>query len=114
MTRVKITAGKVTVFANLGDTRTAKAIAAVLPIRSSARLWGDEIYFDVPVEEAEEDARPEVPPGGVAYWPPGKALCLFFGQTPYSPVNIVGELEGDPCVLSAVKSGETVSVERVT
>ena len=32
----------------------------------------------------------------VAYWPPGKALCLFFGQRPYSPVNVVGEIEGDP------------------
>ncbi len=48
----------------------------------------------------------------VAYWPPGKALCLFFGQQPYSPVNIVGQLDGDPDVLGEVQDGEPVRVER--
>ena len=61
----------------------------------------------------EEDPQAEVPSGGVAYWPPGNALCVFFGQTPYSPVNIVGTVEGDAKVLAAVKSGEAVRVEAV-
>ncbi|MHC4599185.1 MAG: cyclophilin-like fold protein [Planctomycetota bacterium] len=111
MNRVRISAGEVTVFATIVETRTAKAILAALPLESSAQLWGDEVYFDIPVAETEEDPQAEVPSGGVAYWPPGKALCLFFGQTPYSPVNIVGEIEGDPNVLAAVKSGDAVTVE---
>ena len=53
----------------------------------------------------------DVPSGTVAYWPPGKALCLFFGQKPYSPVNVVGRIEGDPGVLSGVGEGEAVRVE---
>jgi hypothetical protein len=60
--------------------------------------------------------------GAVAYWPPGQALCLFFGPTPASrgdeirptsPVNVVGSLEGDPSVLGQVRSGSPVLVERV-
>jgi hypothetical protein len=47
----------------------------------------------------------------VAYWPPGKALCLFFGQTPYSPVNVVGTLDGDPQALAQVEEGDVVRVE---
>jgi hypothetical protein len=47
----------------------------------------------------------------VAYWSPGKALCLFFGQKPYSPVNVVGQIEGDPRVLAEVGDGEPVRVE---
>ena len=49
--------------------------------------------------------------GAVAYWPPGKAICFFFGQQPYSPVNLVGEVEGDPGVLSEVADGDAVRVE---
>jgi hypothetical protein len=47
----------------------------------------------------------------VAYWPPGKALCLFFGQQPYSPVNIAGRIDGDPSVLAAVRDGDAIRVE---
>ena len=52
----------------------------------------------------EENAKTEVNELDVAYWPEGKALCLFFGPTPiskdgkilaYSPVNIVGKIIDD-------------------
>jgi hypothetical protein len=69
-----------------------------VPFESEARRWGDEVYIGTPLEAGEEDAQPEVPPGIVAYWPPGRALCLFFGQQPYSPVNIVGLLDGN-CIM---------------
>jgi len=40
-------------------------------------------------------------------------VCLFFGQQPVSPVNLVGTLEGDPMALEAVRDGHTVRLERV-
>ena len=57
----------------------------------------------------------------MAYWPPGQAICLFFGPTPMSvgdeirpasPVNVVGSLEGDPTVLKSVSPGQQVVVDR--
>ena len=59
--------------------------------------------------------------GDLAFWPPGSALCLFFGPTPASrgdeirpssPVTVVGRIEGDPTVLRAVASGAAVLVAK--
>lgn len=111
MTRIRIVFPQLELTARLNDSATARLIAQALPIESSARLWGREVYFDIPVDAPEENPQAAVPSGTLAYWPPGKALCLFFGQTPYSPVNVVGELEGDPQRLAAVPEGAPVRVE---
>ena len=119
--RVRITAGGVQVMAVLNSSRTADLIWSALPVEASGSTWGDEIYFRVPVQAEEEDALEVVDMGDVGYWPPGQALCLFFGPTPASrgdeirpasPVNVVGKLEGDPAVLKQVGSGSRVVVER--
>jgi hypothetical protein len=109
--QIKVTAGRVTVTATLNDSNTARLIADALPFDASARLWGDEVYFSTPVTAGEDDPQATVESGAVAYWPPGKALCLFFGQQPYSPVNIVGRIAGDPGVLATVRDGDAVRVE---
>ena len=111
MSRLRITLGDVVVTATLNNTKTAQLIRNALPLDASAKLWGDEVYFDTPVTAGEEDPQPDVPSGTVAYWPPGKALCLFFGQQPYSPVNIVGQIDGDPNLLAQVAEGDAVRVE---
>jgi hypothetical protein len=109
--RIRATFGDVVVTALLNDSSTARRLWEALPIDSRAQRWGDEVYFETPVEAGEEESQAEVPSGSVAYWPPGKALCFFFGQKPYSPVNVVGEVEGDASVLSRVADGEAVLVE---
>ena len=101
---------------------TVEALWKALPLTGKARRWGKEIYFEVPVEVGEENARREVEVGEVAYWPEGRCLCLFFGPTPasrgdrpvaYSPVNVVGRVRGDPSRLEEVRAGERVRVEGV-
>src|SRR3954469_9546765 len=88
MTRIRFQIGDVTLDADLLDTPTAKAIAAALPITSSALTWGEEVYFDVPVTVArEKDARAVITPGEIAYWPQGPASPIGFGRTPISEGN---------------------------
>jgi len=111
MRRIRIQLGELAVTASLNDSQTAQQLWAALPFDASARRWGQEVYFQTPVAAGEEDPQAEVPSGTVAYWPPGKALCLFFGQTPYSPVNVVGQLAGDARQLSVVQDGQPVRVE---
>ena len=66
--------------------KTFKAILDHLPVKAKINRWGDELYTDpteIDVKE-EESAKTEVNELDVAYWPEGKALCLFFGPTPIS------------------------------
>ena len=109
--------------AQLNDDVTGKAISDALPIRAEAQRWGGEIYFDIPVGcELEAGSRDVLEAGELAYWPPGRALCISFGPTPASQgddiraasaVNIVGRLEGNFSALWGVPDGANVSIERV-
>ncbi len=102
---------------------TFNKLVKALPIESTAYRWGDEVYFSTPVKAEEENAVETVEKGTVAFWPPGNALCIFWGPTPASrsldeirpasPVNILGKIIGDPTVFSKVKSGEKIRVELV-
>lgn len=120
MARIRFDFGTLTLDAEMLDTPTAKAIAAALPITSSALTWGEEVYFDVPVEvKREGNARAVVVPGEVAYWPEGTAIALGFGRTPISqgnetrlasPCNIFAKALGDVKALGKVKAGTKVEV----
>lgn len=107
----------------LSDTPTAEALAAALPLEAEANLWGDEIYFPVPqvAQDLDDTAAVKVDVGDLAYWPSGKAFCIFFGLTPTSvpgeirpasAVNLVGKLTGDPGCLKLVPEGAKIRVER--
>lgn len=107
----------------LTDTPTARALADALPFSGQAHRWGDEIYFPMPqvVQELDDTATMKVEVGDLAYWPTGRAFCIFFGLTPASvpgeirpasAVNLVGRITGDPCCLSLVPEGATIRVER--
>jgi hypothetical protein len=98
--------------AALNDSDTATAIWDALPIESPAQTWGDEVYFTVPVERGPEDPQATVELGAIGYWPPGSAVCLFFGQQPVSAVNPLGAIGGDPTALEAVRDGHVVRLER--
>ena len=120
--QVQITALAVTVVASLNDSTTADALWEALPISARAQTWGDEIYFGIPVRAENDDyAEETVELGAVGYWPPGNALCLFFGPTPMSApgeirpasaVNVLGMIEGDPTILKTVPNGASITVER--
>lgn len=91
-------------------------------LRGAANIWGDEIYFEIPLSAPQEpDAREEVAIGTIAYWPIGRAFCIFFGPTPvsrsekpraYSPVNILGKIEGDLSGLRDVQQGDVVQLRK--
>lgn len=117
--RISISAGNTKVEAVLNATATADAIWAALPITGRANRWGDEIYFEIPVRLAGENAKDVVEAGDLGYWPPGRAFCIFFGPTPVSrgneirpasPVNVFGRVEGEAKVLRSVRDGAEVVV----
>lgn len=93
--------------------RTVDAILRGLPIEGRAALWKQEIYFEIPVATGEEKPKTRVKKGDLAYWPMGKALCIFYGETqPYSAVNIVGQITKNLELFSKTKSGAVIKVVR--
>lgn len=106
------------------DTPTGRAILEALPLESIANVWGDEIYFEIPVQlDPKPDARQDVAVGDLGYWPRGPAFCIFFGPTPvsrgpkpraYSPVNVFdSELVGDAKDFKSVPDGAQSRVDRI-
>ncbi len=102
--KIQISVGGLTLQAELMDNETARAIFEALPIESDFNTWGNEIYFSIPVKRDLEKATREVEVGDLAYWPPGQALCIFYGPTPASTgdkpvpaseVTIVGKVLDD-------------------
>ena len=119
---ILITVGELEVKAWLNETNTANKLLEILPVSAIVNLWGDEIYFPIPLDAGLENGREIVALGDIAYWPQGNAMCIFFGQTPISrgteirpvsPVNIIGRIEEEPELLKQVQQGDKITVEKV-
>jgi hypothetical protein len=106
----------------LNDSTTADAIYLALPIEEYINVWGEEIYFEIPVEMKLENGRKVMEVGDVGYWPQGKAFCLFFGPTPvskgskpeaFSLVSPLGRVMNDVEELKRLGDRTRVRLERV-
>ena len=110
---------KVTIEGELNNSQTALKIYKKLPLDVKANTWGEEIYFEIPLNCNPENATLDVEVGDIAYWPEGSCFCIFFGRTPVSidnkpkpasEVNIVGKVTGDVSTLRNIKSGDKITV----
>lgn len=82
--------------------KTVKSFLEKLPFSLELNVWGDEIYTSSsPIDIPEENSKSPVSLHDVAFWPTGRAICLFYGPTPIgkngeitpaSPVNIIGKI----------------------
>jgi len=117
--KIRITAGAIEADAELNNTRTAQAIWQALPIGSRVNLWGDEIYFSIPLSFQLEAGQEVVSTGDLGYWPDGDAFCIFFGPTPVSqrdeirpasPVTVFGKVIGDATIFRKVGAGTKITV----
>ena len=95
--------------------KTVKESIKKLPFTVDLNVWGDEIYTSKsPISQSEENAKSPVQLNDVAFWPTGKAICLFYGPTPIgkpgeitpaSPVNVIGKIVSpDKSILNDVDS----------
>ncbi len=119
-TPIRITIDDLVLEAELNDSLSAKALIALLPATMNLSRWGDEYYGSCGIEVGQDDtAREIMEVGELAIWPPGNALCIFFGPTPAStddspraasPVNPVGRLLSDVKPLKTLGGSITAKV----
>lgn len=96
----------------LNNSETAKSIGLALPIEGSAQCWQEEIYFEIPVALEQENGVPRVETGDVAYWPPGKCFCVFYGKTqPVSAVIIIGKVKTNLDKFKEILDGDEIALE---
>jgi len=118
--KIRILVSDLEIEAELNESKTAQLIWEALPIEAKGNLWGEEIYFAIPVKTGlEAGAREVVSAGELGYWPTGHAFCIFFGPTPASQgdeiraasaVNMIGKVSSDPKVFLKVKDGAKVTL----
>lgn len=106
------------IFLELNDVHSPNTVndfISKLPFTVDLNVWGDEIYTSKsPITQPEENAKSTVELNDVAYWPTGKAVCLFYGPTPIgnpgeitpaSPVNVIGKIiSPDKTILNNIHS----------
>jgi len=121
--RICIKVGSIEAIAELNDTRTAQAIWKALPIKSQVNLWGEEVYFSIPLSLKLEGGQKLVNIGDLGYWPQGNAFCIFFGPTPISEggkirpasaVTVFGRVTSDTTVFKQVALGTEITIEGVS
>ena len=120
-TSIRISIGGVTLEAEFFSTACAEKIAMNLPIETKPNVWGGEFYFEIAVDmPLDETATTKVKVGDIGYWPPGRALAIFFGPTPMSSgadpvpaseVNLVGRIIGNANLLRQANSKENLRIE---
>ncbi|MBL40634.1 MAG: hypothetical protein CL761_04875 [Chloroflexi bacterium] len=120
MTKIIFEFENISVEAELNDSPTSKDLINLLPLEGISQIWGEEIYFSTSINRENDDwAKETVELGDIAFWPPGNAICLFFGKTPVSqgdeirpasPTNVMGKIIGDLEILKTVNSGDKVKV----
>ena len=123
MRKIKITSGPVELVAMLLDTPTASAIYDKLPIESRAQTWGEEVYFEVPVQTAREtNAKDVVEAGEIAFWVEGSCVAIGFGRTPISlgneirlaaKTNIWAITRDDVTKLATVRPGQKITIDKL-
>ena len=111
-----------TINIKLRSNKTASAIKNILPFKSIVKTWGEEIYFEIPIEESldlENDAKDIINVGEIAYWIEGKCIAIGYGKTPISKGNEIKlaartNIWGDSLLnikeLNKIKDGDEVVV----
>jgi uncharacterized protein len=117
---VVIKAGRVTIRAELLETKTADRVWQQLPLYSTVETWGEAIHFETPVETGRERTAKAISgQGDICFWTEDDRIIIVFGPTPIAnagelrlpkPCNVWAKTADDVTLLKKVTPGEKVSV----
>ncbi|MHA1917599.1 MAG: cyclophilin-like fold protein [Candidatus Ranarchaeia archaeon] len=96
--------------------RVIENLTKKFPIKAKISFWQDsEIYFDIGINEGlpGNKATKEISIGDIAYWPVGKAFCVFYKKIkPYSAVGIIGKITKGIDNFRKLKRGIFIEIQK--
>ena len=122
MSSINLKFSSYNILIKLRPTPTANAIKSILPCKSIIKTWGEEIYFEMPIQKnlsLDNDAKDVINFGEIAYWIEGKCIAIGYGKTPISQnneirlaakTNIWGDAELNTKKLKNIKDGNEVII----
>ena len=122
MSSINLKFSSYNILIKLRPTPTANAIKSILPCKSIIKTWGEEIYFEMPIQKnlsLDNDAKDVINFGEIAYWIEGKCIAIGYGQTPISrdteirlaaKTNIWGDANLNVEKLKNIKDGDEVII----
>ncbi|EKQ54067.1 MAG: hypothetical protein B655_1041 [Methanobacterium sp. Maddingley MBC34] len=106
--------GTIKVLLDDRNPENAQAFYKSLPMEGEAQLWQEEVFFPIPLEHDYENPLPSSDKGDISYWPPGKAFCIFFGDSqPASDVNHIGRVVEGLELMKSVEEGDRVVIRKL-
>ncbi|MHA1188381.1 MAG: cyclophilin-like fold protein [Candidatus Heimdallarchaeota archaeon] len=91
--------------------RSVEDVYYALPVSGRAKIYENaELYFLIDIQVKAEHPTFDVTEGDIAYWPMGKAICVFW--KPYSEVNIMGKITKNLDVFKQAKNMSRVILEK--
>ncbi|MCL2148283.1 MAG: cyclophilin-like fold protein [Methanomassiliicoccaceae archaeon] len=123
MSRIRIRTRNGEYLAELDGSDVSNAIWLSLPLTHRINMLGGQIYFEMPVEDADAgELATKLGIGDIAYWPKVGALCIFFGPTPLSgedglpvsryPVARIGRVIEDCSSMEHAGDRQPITIER--
>ncbi|MHA1367581.1 MAG: cyclophilin-like fold protein [Candidatus Heimdallarchaeota archaeon] len=94
--------------------RSVEDVYYALPVSGRAKIYENaELYFLIDIQVKAEHPTFDVTEGDIAYWPMGKAICVFWDKVkPYSEVNIMGKITKNLDVFKQAKNMSRVILEK--
>jgi len=123
MSRIRIRTRNDEYLAELDDSDISNAIWLSLPLTFTINMLGCQIYFEMPVDNADpKELVTKLEAGDIAYWPKVGAFCIFFGPTPLSgeddhpvsryPVAKIGRMIGDYSTMEDAGDRQPITLEK--
>ena len=93
---------------------TVEAVARKLPINTRTTPAMGHVSILVGLQRGTEKPVSTVKAGTIAYWPRSDAITIYPKDTkPYTPVNVLGEIEENLKLFNRLRSGSRIIIEKI-
>ena len=93
---------------------TVEAVARKLPINTRTTPAMGHVSILVGLQRGTEKPVSTVKAGTIAYWPRSDAITIYPKDTkPYTPVNVLGEIEENLELFNRLRSGSRIIIEKI-